>query len=245
MKKLLWMTVIAIVSIGAAELAYRVAFPSVTLRYRLTLEAEVDGQPRSASSVREVTYSKQPEIAAQHELSVGYRGEAVVLDLGARGTLFALLKADTDVRSGSEWIVLRAFNFPGGSLPRPVEEGIKQVQHLAGTRELPLGSLPMLVGFRDVNDPKTVERVDPQNLAERFGPGARLVRATLEIVPAGVWPLNALGVTGTAITMGIEKRLPWIRDHYDIMLDGQRYETSAAELKLANSLASGAFKAGF
>jgi hypothetical protein len=196
----------------------------VTLRYRLTLEADVDGKSKSASGVIEVTYSKQPEIAGQHELSIGYRGEAVALDFGARGTLFALLKADTDSRSGPEWIVLRAFKFPGGSLSRSVEEGVKQGQRLSGKRELSLDSLPMLVRFRDINDPKTVERVDPHNIAERFGPCAKLVRATLEIVPSGFRRFNLIdfGGGGEPLTTGIEKWLVWLPQYYDRMLDGLR-----------------------
>jgi len=238
-----WLAIILAAVVGATVL-YKMSYPSVTLRYRLTLEAEVDGQPKTGSGVIEVSYSKQPQIASQHELSIGYRGEAVILDLGGRGMLFALLKAGADSRSSPEWVALRAFDLPGGSFPRPVEEGVNQVRRLSGKRELPLESLPLLVRFRDINDPMTVERVNPFNIAERFGDGAKLVRATLEIVPAGIWPLNSFGITGEPLTTGIEKKLAWIPRHYDTKLDGQRYETSTAELKLANSLASGAFKAG-
>jgi hypothetical protein len=126
---------IALTLIAAVVVLYQLAYPSVTVRYRLTLEALVDGEPKTGSGVIEVTYSKQSEFAGQHELVIDYRGEAVVLDLGSRGTLFALLKADTDSRSGPEWIVLRAFDFPGGSLPRPVEEGVKQVSRRSGKRD--------------------------------------------------------------------------------------------------------------
>jgi hypothetical protein len=153
--------------------------------------------------------------------------------------LFVLLAGGTDGRSGAEWIVLRAFDFDGGGLPRPIEEGLKQVSRLSGKRELSLDSLPQLVRFRDVNDPKTVESVNPFNIGERFGPGAKLVRATLEIVPAGVWPFDG----GEPLTTGIEKRLSWLPQYYDRMLDGQRFEAVSSELRLANSLASGAFKA--
>jgi hypothetical protein len=208
-----WLGIVAVI-IVAAVVMYRTAYPSVTVRYRLTLEAQVDGQARSGSGVIEVSYSKQPELAQQHELGLEYRGEAVVLDLGPRGVLFALLKEDTDSRSGPEWIVLRAFDFPGGSLPRPVEEGVKQVKRLSGKRELPLTSLPLLVRLRDLNDPKTVERVDPLDIGKSFGAGAKLVRATLEIVPAGIWPFNRYGFTGEPITTGINLRLKWL-DHLD------------------------------
>jgi hypothetical protein len=224
----------------AAVVMYRTAYPSVTVRYRLTLEAQVDGEPRTGSGVIEVSYSKQPELMEQKALLVEYRGEAVVLDLGPRGVLFALLKADTDSRSSPEWIVLRAFDFPGGSLPRPVEEGVKQVKRLSGKRELPLSSLPLLVRFRDLNDPKTVERVDPLDIGKSFGAGAKLVRATLEIVPAGIWPLSWYGITGMPITAKIEKRLPWLTGVAS-NIDG----TSATTMRqLSNELHVGNFKRG-
>jgi hypothetical protein len=63
---------------------YVMAYPGLTLRYRLTLEAQVDGGPKVGSGVIEVTYSEQINIRS--ELNIGYRGEAVVLDLGDRGT---------------------------------------------------------------------------------------------------------------------------------------------------------------
>jgi len=85
-----WLGIVAAL-VAVAIVTYGVAYPSVTVRYRLTIEALVDGELKTGSSVREVTYSKQSEFAAQHELSIGYRGEAVVFDLGSRGTLFALL----------------------------------------------------------------------------------------------------------------------------------------------------------
>jgi hypothetical protein len=182
---------------------------SATVRYRLTLQAEVDGEPKSGSGVIEVTYSKNNDPISQAEFSIDVRGEAVALDLGARGTLFALLRAGADNRSGPEYIVLRAFNLPGGTLPSPVISGLRQVRHLSGKRELPLTALPLLVRFRDPNDQRSVERVDPLALETRFGAGVKLVLAELEIVPAGIWPLNSIGITGEPITRGIEKKLSW------------------------------------
>jgi hypothetical protein len=231
--------------IMCAVVLYTVARPGVTVRYRLALEAQVDGELKTASGVREVTYTKQSELAGQHELSIGYRGEAIALDLGSRGTLFALLTAGADDRSGAEWIVLWAFGFDGGSLPRPVEEGVKQVSRLSGKRDLPLDSLPLLVRFRDINDPKTVEGVSPLNIGERFGPNAKLVRATLEIVPAGIWPFSRYGVTGEPLTVGIDQRLKWLPKYYDRQLDGEQIEKISSPLRLANSLSFGAFKTGY
>jgi hypothetical protein len=234
---------IAFAMILGALLLYDISYPSLTLRYRLMLEAEVDGEPKIGSSVVEVTYSKQSRFAGQSDLVVSYRGEAVVLDLGSRGTLFALLKAGSDSRSIPESIVLRAFNFDGGAFPGPtVEAGQKQLRQLSGKRELPLTSLPLLVRFRDLNDPKTVEAVNPLDIGKSFGAGAKLKRATLEIVPAGTWPFNSFGVTGEPVTSVMTTRLGWLPSYYDRQLDGGRIETSSSSLRFANSLASGAFR---
>lgn len=228
----------AFVIIGFAVYTY--VF-STTVRYRLTLEAEVDGKPKTGSSVIEVTYSKNNDPISSGEFSIGVRGEAVALDLGSRGTLFALLKEGTDNRSGPDYIVLRAFNFPGGALPSPVTSGLSQVRRLSGKRELPLTSLPLLVRFRDLNDPKSVERVDPRDIGKSFGAGARLVRATLEIVPAGIWPLSWYGITGEPITTGIDERLAWLKRLKGGYLDGAFAGGGPA---LSNILFGGNFKMG-
>ena len=57
--------------------------------------------------------------------------------------------------------------------------------------------LPLLVRFRDLNDPKTVERIDPRDLATSFGLEVGLKRATIEVVH-------------DPLTTGIEKRLSWL-----------------------------------
>jgi hypothetical protein len=233
-----WLGIIVVLIAGALVL-YEISYPSLTMRYRLTLEAEVDGQPKTGSGVIEVTYSKQLNIRS--DLSVGYRGEAVVLDLGDRGALFALFKEGSDDRTIPQSIILRAFNFPGGAFPGPtVESGLNQIKQLSGKRELPLTSLPMLVRFLDPKDPKTVEIVDPLDISKSFGFGTKLVRATLEIVSSGIWPLNLLGVTGEPVSAGIEKRLSWLAK-ITSNIDGTSFTNSN---RLSNVLHLGNFKRG-
>ena len=36
------------------------------------------------------------------------------------------------------------------------------------------------------------------------------MRATLEIVPVGIWPLNSLGITGEPITTNIDEKVRWL-----------------------------------
>ena len=188
------------------------SLPSATVRYRLTLHAESDGVPVSGASVSEVTYRKNAKIlGASAELVINCRCEAVELDLGTRGKLFALLRGGADSRSGADWIVLRAFDLPGGAVPSPIDEGLKKIRTLSGIRELPLESLPLLVRFDDINDPLTVRKVDPLNLEASLGPATKLTRATLEVVPAGIWPLSWYGITGEPLTNRIESRLTWLK----------------------------------
>jgi hypothetical protein len=121
------------------------------------------------------------------------RGEAVVVDFGEKGLLFALLKGD-DMHSDANWIVRTAFGIERFS---PPDAELRKLGSLSGKTELQFGQLPMLVRFRDINDPKSVERVDPNNLSATFGPGVMLEKATIEITLASV-------------TTGIEKRLVWL-----------------------------------
>jgi hypothetical protein len=201
-----WPVVLALI---VAAISGYVAINSATVRYRLTLEAEVDGVRKTGSGVIEVSYSKQTVLISQAEFGVDFRGEAVVVDLGTRGLLFALLRQGTDSRSGPDYIVLRAFNFPGGALPRPVLEGLGKVRRLSGKVDLPLTSLPLLVRFRNPNDLQSVERVDPLDIGKSFGVGTRLVRASLEIVSSGTWPFSVIGISGEPITRGIGRWLDW------------------------------------
>ncbi|HEX8665511.1 MAG TPA: hypothetical protein VF744_15940 [Beijerinckiaceae bacterium] len=54
------------------------------------------------------------------------------------------------------------------------------------------------------------ETVLVDDFAAAFGPGYRFLRATVEIVPAGIWPLNAIGLSGEPVTQNIVQRLPWV-----------------------------------
>ena len=46
---------------------------------------------------------------------------------------------------------------------------------------MPKRDFPLLVTFTDIDDPKTVRKVDPNNLAATLGPGYALKSITLEI----------------------------------------------------------------
>jgi len=93
----------------------------------------------------------------------------------------------------------------------------------------------MLVQFRDVNDPQTVEQVHP-HMAERFGTSVKLIGATLEIVPAGS---QLFWDTGEPITAGALERSAWLKRLNGGYLDGAFAGGGAA---LSNALHGGNFK---
>jgi hypothetical protein len=154
------------------------------------------------------------------------KGEATVVDLGDGHLLFALLSHP----GAYEYTGLVALNlFKSAADPIWSPEAFAKVQAAKGRGPQPLPSslYPMFVRFRDINDPKTVERVDPNNLAASFGSGVRLVRATIEI-------------TDEPVTSEIGKNLEWLaRSRATGMLDGERYHVSN---ELANSLTANDFQ---
>ena len=219
-------------AVALALAAFIWNYPSAVVRYRLTLHAEADGKPVEGSGVVEVRYETGIKFLTETEYNVRFRGEAVVLDLGEKGLVFALLRAGQDSRSEPATIVLRAFNFSGGAMPIPAQDGIHQVRRLSGKADLPLTSLPLLVRFRNVNDPLTVEKVDPLDLAASLGPGVKLTRATLEIISNRSVPQSE------PITTAIRQRLEWL-NRIQSNIDGT-YTTSSN--RLANVLHSGDFE---
>ncbi len=196
--------------------------PSEEFRYRLTVEVETPGGMKSGSSVIEVRAVKNsdwltPE-ARGHRYS--FKGEAVAVDLPGGRTLFALLKMDAggdnvdeipwhvfadriaDTRDPLEQMrIMRAWKdtAQGGIVVPPTRQ---EYYYKNGKRiDRAVSNYPMLVTFTDIADPKSVARVEPDNLTAAFGPGVTLKRITVQ-------------VTDDEVTKGIEKRLGWL-DHLE------------------------------
>ena len=180
-----------------------------TIRYRLKLDIETPEGLRSGASVIEVRFSESngyltPPEARGSRWSI--KGEAVVVDLGSHGLLFGLLKGDPLAKGSgippaapdAAYFFTKTFHaaMPGDVNPQRFDEWAAH----KGALDMQPIDRPMLVRFRDIADPKTVERVDPENLAASFGPGVKFSHATIEIVD-------------DAVTTGIEKRLGWLGEY--------------------------------
>src|SRR4051794_8963358 len=86
-----WLVVLLAVVAGL-YLAWISIFPTVTVRYRLTIEALVDGRPATGSGIIEVRRSDTTAIGSMGGTGFLITGEAVAVDLGPKGQLFALLR---------------------------------------------------------------------------------------------------------------------------------------------------------
>jgi hypothetical protein len=222
-----------------------------TYRYRLTVEVDTPEGLKTGSSVIEVATRVAGKMAIPSPGAVSHRvrGEAVAVDLGKAGTLFALLRSDANSDWASRVLFLLARTVPHDEVKALGDDAMfdrrmTDMLALSGPQMLPrhfrdlppTGKIktvptayPMLVRFGDIADPKTVAKVDPDDLAASFGKGVALKRITLER-------------TVDAVTTGIETRLGWWDAYRDRHLDG----TSAAlqdmtSRKLSSALSSRSF----
>lgn len=228
---------------AATSVACSQMFPSGTWRYRMTVTMETPEGLKTGSAVREVTVRRGIALTPESLPSVQSKGEAVAVDLGQRGVLFALISYDDYLT------VFSAFGWTsGGTTP----EGIKYFSNLKDARAvLSPENYPVFVTFRDMKDPKTVEmvwqgefydervgqgarrafRIATDRFEELFGKGVKLKEITIEM-------------TDDPVTWGIDNRLPWLPQFYNKRFDGDRFGNFQARDRLSNSLSSGAFSTG-
>ncbi len=176
----------------------------LVLNYRITVEVETPEGIKSGSAVRKVVATRNlafnPDIPA---ISSSVSGEAVVIDLGKQGVLFALLNWSSFEE------VYQAFPFDGYEY-KP--EWIRYYRKLkSGTKAELKKHLPKIVTFTDLDNPMSVKlvrgwrfNVETQkhdlvdDFEETIGKGVRLKQVTIEI-------------TNDPITWGVvEKLLPWL-----------------------------------
>jgi hypothetical protein len=176
---------------------------SATKRFRVIATVEVDGQKVEGSTVMEISYEKVERSLIGAGGATTLKGEALILDLKGRGTVYVLPREHT----------------PSGSLSQVYEEGILSslgIEHGVGTlsdqdfdrvrqargripfriRHPPW--LPAFVAFRDEKIPTTIYEVDPKNFGQSF-PGVRFVGLDIEF-------------TDAPVTSVLKQRLPWLEN---------------------------------
>lgn len=201
-----WLAVIAAVVIVAVVMIYRVAYPSATVRYRLSIEAQVNEQPLIASGVSEIMFARKPPLfAASASIVSEMRGEAVSVRYDKSALLVVLLRGESP-KTEPAYVIPILFGLTSGGIE---PEDISRLSALTGERDVPVELLPPLVRFRDANDPASVEIVDAPS---RSSGSIKIKRASIEIVDAGPWPLRSFGFAGVPLSHTLESNLPWLSD---------------------------------
>ena len=189
--------------------------PATEARYRMTVDVITPQGIKSGSSVIALRAVSNPDWMRQSSGRTGatsFKGEAVAVDLPGGKTLFALLRGEDEGTTPytllryAQKIDMATVDNPqellermGGDhavfvLPRRRETGCVSSQHCNDS------AYPLLVTFKDIADPTSVARVDPDNLAASFGAGYRLKAITVQ-------------VTDAPVTTGIGGRLGWLNQH--------------------------------
>jgi hypothetical protein len=166
-----------------------------SFNYRMTVEVEVNGERHSGSSVIAVSVANPGNFIPRALPSADWTGEAVVVDLGPRGRLFAVLQG-ADMTEGS-FLPFKAFPTADGAGAWR-SENLKRLQSEQLTAQLETKDMPLLLAFTDIADESSVRIVNPNDLKQTFGAGAKLVSITVE-------------TTRDSVTSGnILQLLPWL-----------------------------------
>ncbi|MDW4548557.1 hypothetical protein R5H32_04240 [Defluviimonas sp. D31] len=158
---------------------------------KLELTVETAEGMRTGTAIVEVRAAFGQQPLSGNEVSYELSGEATVVELAPGRYLFALLggteeryacAAGKALGWGGPW------NPSNGGLQRG--EWLADVPRQVGRPAVSVskGCLPAMVTFDDITDPKTVRRVDPDDLAATFGPGVRLKAVTLAVTDEPVAP---------------------------------------------------------
>lgn len=198
MKKILLIGVLVLVGVSVAYCQH-FWFP-YTWHQKMTVEVELNDQVYSGSSVVQVRWHKNDPIGAVNGPAwlSGIRGEATVVEIPGRGLLFGLLNSPADSTYTAN-LATQVVTWRKG-WPRGQEEFSRVKETRGQPLTVPPDRYPFMVTFTDIADPKSVQKIDPHNLAATFGPGVSLKRITLEI-------------TDEPVTEGkIEHVLGWLDD---------------------------------
>jgi hypothetical protein len=85
-------------------------------------------------------------------------------------------------------LLLIAYGLRPAGMPSDMLRLVRDLRGKRGPVEIPIEKLPMIVRFRNMDHPRTVEELDPRDLGA-LGPGVRLIHASFEITRASVTPM--------------------------------------------------------
>ncbi|WP_133255244.1 hypothetical protein [Phenylobacterium kunshanense] len=170
----------------------------MAFNYRVTVSVRRGGETIVGSNVRRLRWHQGIEqLGFMDVSSYRTRGEATLVAL-EKGPLLATLAYKTFNRDLQAWYVESDVWTPDAAFRRVFGADRASWRRKPGRPvELTPAEFPLLVTFRDPQDPQSVTEVDPDDLQPHFGPGVALKSITVE-------------VTRHAPTRGLKRQLPWI-----------------------------------
>lgn len=202
---------LVVVLAGMAYAGVLDTFASGTWRYKMTVVVETPEGDKTGSAVREVRVQRGLRLTPEMMPHIEVSGEAVVIDLGERGILFALLRGGFHGQDYASDILFDVFPSP---VPALSTEGIRYYDGLKpGTRAvLKPEQYPMFVRFKDLKDPRTVEAVSAINTEDKkYGFKNDVIRTAQSAFGKGV-RVKAVEIEATRerINWDIDKKLEWL-----------------------------------
>ena len=204
-------------------------------RFRMTVEVDTPQGLRSGYSVMEMSGAATTLALDGKTVDVRIICESVPVDMPGNQTLFMLVTGKGGANIMSQVIIGFDSSYPQSEqlvalladLAQPASIGRVGIMTPEKYHQY-----PTMVRFRDNNDPKTVELVDPDDLAKSFGKGVKLRRIFMTI-------------TDEPVTKRIKQRLPWLGPHAESRLD-RDYKGGIAvrDATLSQLLSYGDFRRG-
>lgn len=182
--------------------------PRREINYQLEITFEVDGKLVTGKGVQQLVVVRNSQFLSYGGyMSWAAYGEAIAIDLGDRGTIYALMASPTDkgvfTPSVSGWygfMLDDVFNLRQTHQNLAPAAYVRAIGKTTGSREVSLSHVPLMVHFRDERDPSTVERVFPDKPEDILGSGVRFISARITI-------------TDDPVSTGIGDRLTWLSEN--------------------------------
>ncbi len=227
--------VLSIVVLAALYGGYKLLFPNYptySWHQKMTVEVETPDGIKTGSSVISVKWvdGSNPANRWNHYI----RGEAVVIDMGDGGYLYALLRGLSNQTNASLMFAAAISKRKGRVTDKKLfAEVVSKRDRASGLVDLPDHLYPTLVTFEDIDTPTTVKIIEPHDFVKYFGEGMKLKRITLEVVEA-------------PLTWGrVENILTWISGHKGRLRPYSGSLRPLADVPLADLLNSRDFRRTF
>jgi hypothetical protein len=174
---------------------------SVSRRIKLIATAEVDGKQVQGSTVMELTWR-----ASGSRMYQSQKGEALILELAGRGTVYVLATAHYKTGDISDGILTGIVNRVAGTKWQTANrKELSLIRDAAGRHKIlpygaQFGAEPaelLMVAFKDETRKATVFEVKKEDFSKHFGNGVKFIGLEFEF-------------TNEPITDALKKRLPMI-----------------------------------